>query len=66
MTIEMVTMTEAQERYIRVTERCPVCVPHEGQAEPMRLLGDFGPMRSYQCKRCTNVWCISAPNVGLG
>jgi len=59
---KLATMTETQERYIRSTERCPVCIPHEGRAEPMRLLGDFGPMRGYQCKRCNNVWCISAPN----
>lgn len=41
---------------------CPRCVPQEGRPLQMRLLGDFGPMRAWQCGRCTNVWITSPPN----
>lgn len=55
-------MTPQEEIFVRETERCPKCIPREGRTEPMRLLGDFGPMRAYQCKRCSSVWCINTPN----
>jgi len=56
------TMTALQEKVVRLGF-CPNCSPQEGRAEQMRLLGDFGPMRAWQCGRCTNVWVTSPPNV---
>jgi len=55
------TMTARQEKVVRLGF-CPSCSPQEGRAEQMKLLGDFGPIRAWQCGRCTNVWVTSPPN----
>lgn len=48
-------MTPCEEKLVRVGV-CPRCLPNEGRPPQMRLLGDFGPMRAWQCGRCNNVW----------
>ncbi len=56
------TMTASEEKLVRVGF-CPRCLPPEGRQSQMNLLGDFGPMRAFQCGRCHNVWVTSAPKI---
>lgn len=54
-------MTAEQETLVRLA-KCPLCIPREGQQSQMQLLGDFGPLRGYQCPRCNTVWITNPPN----
>lgn len=54
-------MTPIEEKFVSQGV-CPHCLPVEGRAEKMKLLGDFGPIRSYQCRRCSKVFAVAKPS----
>jgi hypothetical protein len=49
------TMTADEQKLVN-DGICPRCLPPEGRPAKMKLLGDFGDVRGYQCRRCTTVW----------